>query len=144
MASDKPPRPTGVTLLAVLAAIAAPFSLLAALLAGVMAPFLVLLGGAWGLLGAMMAPALLVYGVVCAAAAFGMLKGKRWGWHAGLGLLALGALLQVVSVFTGAIVGGIVGLALHAAVAWYLTQPKVQAWFGLAVKVPWHAGAAAA
>lgn len=144
MASDKPARPTGVTILAVLCAIAAPFSLLAALLVGVMAPFLILLGGSWGVLGAMMAPMLLVYAIACAAAAFGMFKGTRWGWYAGLGVLAIGAVLQVFSLVAGDLVSGVIGLAVSVAVAWYLSQPGVQAWFGLSIQLPWHGASAPA
>lgn len=123
-------RPTGITILAVLSAIAGVFGLLAAI---------VLLGlggavGATGLGGLVFVFGLvaLVYAVLSLALAYGFWTLKPWAWPLGVGVQVLGLIYAVAQYLNdpNQLVGAIISLAIAAVILWYLFQPNVKAAFG--------------
>lgn len=131
-------RPTGVTILAVLAIIGAVFALfggLASLAGGA------ILGatGAGGVGGfvAVMGIFLIAMGILYAAAAYGLFKRQRWAWYLAMAGAALGAVLALLNLAGGDVFSALVGLVLNGVVIWYLLNPDVQAWFGLNYTTPW-------
>ena len=140
-------RPTGVTILAVLALIGGVFGILAGLLA--------LMGGA--LFGGMAASAgadagtaasigglffigavLILTGAVIELAFFyGAWTAKAWGWMLGV-IAALWNIVVpiVVGLLNGDIVGGItsniIGIAIAGVILYYLNTPAVKQYFGRA------------
>lgn len=138
-------RPTGVTVLGVLAIIAgvlAVFGALALFAAGA------ILGAAGagsdsaglGLLGALGAAGgvlLLLYAVFAFAVAYGLFNRKRWAWYATLilaGLQVLGGLMSLISLD---IVSALLAFAIGGFIVWYLLSPPVQTWFAVSHKAPW-------
>ena len=135
-------RPTGVTILAVLALIGGIFGLIAglglmmggALLGGMM-------GGSSGVALGGMAFIFGVLGIGIAIAelafAYGAWTLKPWGWA--LGIIA--ALANLLFIVVMAVIGGdivaslissIISIAIWAVVLYYLTTPAVKAAFGRA------------
>lgn len=98
-------RPTGITILAVLAAIGA----------------LALIG--FGLLSSLFGFGLVfvVFGLVEFAVAYGFWTGASWGWW--LGIIA--AVLDILSIVTLDVFALIIGIIM----LYYLTRPHVKAWF---------------
>lgn len=131
-------RPTGVTILAVLAAIGAFFALMAAL-GSFMGGAVLGAGGAEGV-GAFVAVLgvfLLIYAVAAAAVAYGLLKRARWAWYVTIVLVGLGLLGALVSLFSFDILSFLFQAAINGFVLWYLMKPEVQAWFGVRHNTPW-------
>lgn len=122
-------RPTGVTIIAVLAAIGGVFGLLAALvlLAGGT------VGGATGLGGFLFVAGLLVlaYAVLSLVIAYGFWTLQPWAWPLGIGVQVLGivqALLQFMN-DPNQLFNMVVSIAIAAVIIWYLYQPHVRAAF---------------
>jgi uncharacterized membrane protein len=122
-------RPTGVTIIAVLAAIGGVFGLLAALvlLAGGT------VGGATGLGGFLFVAGLLVlaYAVLSLVIAYGFWTLQPWAWPLGIGVQVLGivqALLQFMN-DPNTLFNMVVSIAIAAVIIWYLYQPHVRAAF---------------
>ena len=126
-------RPTGVTVMAVLAAIGGVFGLIAsvALLgAGTV------VGAATGLGGFVFVAALIVlaYAVLSLVLAYGFWYLKPWAWPLGVGVQALGiiqAVLQYANDNTQ-LVSMVLSIAIAGVIIWYLFQPHVKAAFGRA------------
>ncbi len=132
-------RPTGITILAGLFAIAAVFALFGAFFA--FAGSVVLAPTDLGVadMGAF-AVVLLVVAAVSAVVAWGLFTQERWAWYAAIILTALSALSSLAGMFSGAIFSNLVGLVVAGAVIWYLLKPEVQAWFGVRHDTPWKYG----
>jgi uncharacterized membrane protein (DUF2068 family) len=122
-------RPTGVTILAVLAAIGGVFGIIGGLA-------LVGFGGAVAGAGLAMIVGLflLVYGVLALFLAYGFWTLKPWAWTLGVGLQAAGIVLNILQFVNDSkqLVSAIVSIAIAAVVLWYLFQPHVKAAFGRA------------
>ncbi len=123
-------RPTGITILAILAAIAGVFGLLAAVaLLGLGA-----VGGAAGLGGFVFVAGLfaLAYAVLSLALAYGFWTLKSWAWPLGIGVQVLGIVQGVLQFLNDSsqLVGTVISLAIAALILWYLFQPNVKAAFG--------------
>ena|SRR5215210_5087996 len=125
-------RPTGVTILAVLAFIGGIFGILGGLalvgFGGVIAASGVAGGGFASILGVL----LLVYGVLALVLGYGFWTLQAWAWTLGIGLQAAGIALDILQVVNDStqLVGAIVSIAISAAILWYLYQPHVKAAFG--------------
>ena len=79
--------------------------------------------GAW-------APALLVaVSAACAAAAFGLWRGRRWGYRVATGLLIVNLVGDIANVALGTEPRAIVGVPIVAALLFYLSRPGVRAFF---------------
>jgi uncharacterized membrane protein len=103
-------RPTGVTIIAVLAAIGGVFGLLAALVAGLL---------------------VLAYAVLSLVIAYGFWTLQPWAWPLGIGVQVLGivqALLQFMN-DPNQLFNMVVSIAIAAVIIWYLYQPHVRAAF---------------
>lgn len=144
-------RPFGVTLLAILEALAGIFFLLAAvgsfLLSAVIdvQEWIDRLGPEFpqGLIEAVpyffgiMGIVLLILAILWFLVAYGYLKGRGWSWTLSVVLLVLSILFNVIgSVSTGlsasGLIGLFVGIAIPIIILVYLFQANVKAWFGKA------------
>jgi hypothetical protein len=123
-------RPTGITVLAVLAAIGGVFGLLGALalfgLSGLVA--------ATGLSGLVMITAimLLAYSVMSLAFAYGAWTLKPWAWPLGVAAMALSVVTTLIGLVGGTqeITGAVISLAIAGVILYYLFTPTVKAAFG--------------
>jgi uncharacterized membrane protein len=125
-------RPTGITIIAVLAAIGGIFGLLASLvLLGVGAA-----GTASGLGGLAFVAGIIVlaYAVLSLVLAYGFWTLKSWAWPLGVGVQVLGVVQAVLQFMNDSsqVVSLVISLAIAAVILWYLYQPHVKAAFGRA------------
>lgn len=145
-------RPTGVTVLGILAYV---FGGLA--LAGAVVMLFVMtifgaafgsmfgapdVGGGWGaVLGAVVAFFLGLFGALYLVLGHGLMNGRGWAWVLALVLAALslvsfaGRLASPFGMFGGSPMAGLGGLPsalLAGFVLWYFLKPEVKAWFGRA------------
>jgi hypothetical protein len=122
-------RPTGVTILAILAFIGGILSILGGLA-------LVGLGGVFAAAGGGLAILFGIYALVWGALAlwigwgFWQLRPSAWRW--GIILMVLGIVITIVQLLLGYadLVGAIISIAIDLAVIYYLTTPAVRAAFG--------------
>jgi hypothetical protein len=124
-------RPTGVTIIAVLAAI---FGVL-----GTLVGVLALLGGAaagaatgdaaLGGLVAVFGAILLVVSIAYLVFAWGAWGLKPWAWTLGIGLAAVSIVLGLFSLISGDW-SAIINIAIAGAITYYLFRPEVQTAFG--------------
>jgi hypothetical protein len=122
-------RPTGVTILAILAFIGGVLSILAGLA-------LVGLGGVFAAAGGGLAILFGIYALVWGALAlwigwgFWQLRPSAWRW--GVILMVVGVIIAILQILLGYsdLVGGIISIAIDLAVIYYLTTPAVRAAFG--------------
>ncbi len=120
-------RPTGITILAILAAIGGVFGLLAGF--GVLLVGTVLFGALGGLLGL----AALAYAGLLIAFAYGAWTLKPWAWPLGVAVAVFGIVLSVVYILGGSSVGSqALGIVVDGAILYYLNQPGIKAIFGRA------------
>ena len=127
-------RPTGVTILAVLAAIGGVFGILAGLaaigfggVAGAVAGAAV--GGAV-MIGGLV---LLVVSVVELALAYGFWTLKPWAWQWGIVLAVVQiviALLGAVGIFSGGVQGAVISIVIGGIIIYYLNKPDIRSAFG--------------
>lgn len=128
----KPPRPTGVALLAILDLL---FGILA-LLGGI---FIAAIGGSglltlygYGFFSGFVAVAggfVIIIGILAIVVGWGMWSGKEWAWLLAIILYGLGALTGLLSL-AGGNLSSVVGLLIDALLLWYLFRPHVKAFFG--------------
>jgi hypothetical protein len=124
-------RPTGITVLAVLAAIGGVFGILGGLAligVGTVVASTTGLGGLAAIVGLIA----LAYGILSLVLAYGFWTLKPWAWTLGIGLEVAGIVINVLQYMnnTAAIGGTILSIAINAVVLWYLYQPNVKAAFG--------------
>jgi hypothetical protein len=124
-------RPTGITILAVLAAIAGVLYILgglALLTVGAVVSATYALGGLAAVIGLI----ILVVGVLYIGLAYGFWSLKPWAWSLGVGLQVAGIILNIVQYVNNNtnLVGTIIGIAIAGAIIYYLFQPNVKAAFG--------------
>ncbi len=118
-------RPTGITILAVLAAIGGVFALLGGL--AIFVAGTVVFGG----LGAILGIAFLAYAGLIIAFAYGAWTLKPWAWPLGVAGAAFGIVLAILNVIGGSsIVSQIISIAIDGGILYYLNQPGIKAVFG--------------
>jgi hypothetical protein len=124
-------RPTGVTIIAILAAIGGVFGIFGGLIlmlggaaAGV-ATGSAALGGLAAVLGAAFLAVAILY-IVFAWGAWGL---KPWAWTLGIGLAAVSIVLGLFSLVNGD-VSSVISIAIAGAITYYLFRPEIQAAFG--------------
>jgi uncharacterized membrane protein HdeD (DUF308 family) len=117
-------RPLGITILAILAAVAGVFGLLAGF--GMMALFGA--GGLFMILGLVT----LVVSVLYLAFAYGAWTLQSWGWTLGVGLSIVSIVITLLQLTQGMtnIVSAIISIAISGAILYYLYQPAVKGAFG--------------
>jgi uncharacterized membrane protein (DUF2068 family) len=124
-------RPTGITVLAILAAIGGVFGILGGLAligVGTVVASSTGLGGLAAILGLIA----LAYGILSLVLAYGFWTLQPWAWTLGVGLEVAGIVINVLQYInnTSALGGTIFSIAINAIVLWYLYQPNVKAAFG--------------
>jgi low temperature requirement protein LtrA len=126
-------RPTGVTIIAVLAAIAGVFGLLAGIALLAAGPAV---SSSTGLGGLVTVAALIVlaYSILSLALAYGFWTLKSWAWPLGVGVEVLGVVQAILQYMndTRQVVSLVISIAIAGVVLWYLYQPHVKAAFGRA------------
>ena len=119
-------RPTGITILSILAGISGVFGLLGGF--GLMALGAAVFGG----MGALLGLAYLALAGLYLALAWALWTLKPYGWPLGVAVAGFGIILAVV-VFIGAntgIVNLIISVGIDGAILYYLNQPSIKALFG--------------
>ena len=108
------------------------------------------IGSLFGVLSAALGAVLLVVGVGYIIMSYGLLKGKGWAWTITIILTLIGIAINIISAITGGvsnmstinnmngdansftygIVGSVIGIAISAAIIYYLYRPRVKLFFG--------------
>jgi hypothetical protein len=127
-------RPTGVTVLAVLAAIGGVLGIIGGIaLAGIGSLAFGLVGSAdLGSLAFVVGGAQLVVGALYLAFAIGAWGGRPWAWATGIVVALANIVLPIIWVIIGAstIPSVAVSIVIAAVILYYLNQPNVKRFFG--------------
>jgi hypothetical protein len=125
MSGSASTRPTGITVLAILAGIGGVLGLLggfAVLFAGT-----VIFGG----LGALLGLAFLAYAALLIALAWGAWTMQPWAWPLGVAVAVFGIVLSVLSIIGGSgIASQILSIVVDGGILYYLNQPTIKSLFG--------------
>ncbi len=126
-------RPTGITILAILAAIGGVLSILGGLALLVSGGFIgVATGsGALGGLAALIGAITLISGVLSLLFAWGAWGLQPWAWTLGVVLMAVNIVLGLYQLISGN-TGSLLSIAIAAAITYYLFRPEIRAAFGRA------------
>lgn len=124
-------RPTGVTIIAVLAAVGGVLGLLAGLALIAAGPAISSATGLGGFVG-IAAWIVLAYAALSLVLAYGFWMLKSWAWPLGVGVEVLGIVQAVLQYLndTTQLFSLLVDVALAGFILWYLFQPHVKAAFG--------------
>ncbi len=120
-------RPTGITILAILAGIGGVL--------GLFGGFIVLFAGTvlFGALGGLLGIAALAYAALLIAFAYGAWTLKPWAWPLGVAVAAFGIILSVLYIIGGSgIANQALSIIIDGAILYYLNQPGIKAVFGRA------------
>ena len=125
-------RPTGVTILAILAFIGGVFGILGGLALVGFSGLIAASGVAGSGLATILGVLLLIYGVLSLVLGYGFWTVKPWAWTLGIGLYGAGIVLNVLQYINDStqLVSAIISIAISVAILWYLFQPHVKAAFG--------------
>ena len=126
-ASATAARPTGITILAVLAGIGGVL--------GLFGGFVVLFAGSivFGALGGLLGLAYLAYAALLVAFAYGAWTLKPWAWPLGVAGAGFGIVLSVLFIIGGSsIANQALSIIVDGAILYYLNQPGIKALFGRA------------
>jgi hypothetical protein len=118
-------RPTGITILAILAGIGGVLGLFGGFV--VFTAGTVIFGGAGALLGI----AALAYAALLIAAAYGFWTLQPWAWPLGVAVAIFGIVISVLYIIGGqSIVSQILSVVVDGAILYYLNQPGIRKLFG--------------
>jgi len=130
---QKPLRPTGITILAILGFIGGILALLGGALfiavasSGILSSYGVgMFSGFVSLFGGI----IIVVGLFAIFVSWGMWSGKNWAWYLAVILYALGVVFGLV-LLAGGSVAGLVSLLIDLLLLWYMFRPHVKAYFGM-------------
>lgn len=135
MQLQKPLRPLGVTILAILDILVGIFGLLAGVAViglSVLIDTSALLGTGGGILtglGLIIGGVIVVFSLIWLAVGFGFLNGKGWAWSLGMVFSVLSILGAIAFTALGSY-GSIVGVVLWGVMIYYLTRTRVKSFFG--------------
>jgi hypothetical protein len=118
-------RPTGITILAVLAGVGGVLTALAGI------ALFVLGAVAFGGLGALLGLAFLAVAALYIAFCVGALQMKPWAWPLGVVGAAASIILSVLQLIGGD-VSQIISIAIAGAIIYYLMRPEIKSAFGRA------------
>ncbi len=79
----------------------------------------------------------LLVGIFWVAVGFGALRGRGWAWTVGIIVLVLSIINSIIQVAFGNI-ASVAGLAIDLGIIYYLTRPKVRAFFGKTLAPAWQ------
>ena len=129
---QKPPRPTGIAILAILAIIAGVIFLLGGgfLAAAGGSSILASYGyGAYTGIVTIFGGVLALFGIIALIDGWGLWSRKGWAWTLAVVLSILSVVFALLGLLAGA-VSNVVGLIIDALILWYLWRPYVKAYFG--------------
>lgn len=133
MQTQKPSRPKGVTVIAILAILVGVVLLITGA-AVFSSPSLFtragLLGGLVSSSGKIVAGVLFFFGFIWLFEGWGFLMGRRWARTLGLIFSILSLLGNVAYLATGGPLTGVVGLVILSLIIYYLMERRVKAFFG--------------
>jgi hypothetical protein len=124
-------RPTGVTILAILAFVGGILSILGALTLLGLGGFLA--GAGFGGLAVFFGIYALVWGALALWIGWGFWQLRPSAWRWGIILMVIGAVIAIIQVplgYSGGIASAAISVAIDLAVIYYLTTPAVRAAFG--------------
>ena len=131
--TQRPSRPVGITILAVLEVLIGIVGLLASLLIiGFSALFATLptVGPLLGAIGLVIGGVVLFFSIIWLATGVGFLHGRGWSWTLGMIFSVLSLLGAIGALTIGLITGGVGGLIFWGLMLYYLTRTHVKAFFG--------------
>jgi len=79
----------------------------------------------------------LLVGIFWVAVGFGALRGRGWAWTVGIIVLVLSIINSIIQVAFGNL-ASVAGLAIDLGIIYYLTRPKVRAFFGKTLAPAWQ------
>jgi hypothetical protein len=130
---QKPPRPTGITILAILGFIGGILALLGGALFLAVASSGILSSYGMGMFSGFVSVfggVIIVVGLFAIFVSWGMWSGKSWAWYLAVILYAIGVVFGLVILIAGALTG-IVSLLIEVLLLWYMFRPHVKAFFGI-------------
>ncbi|TMI48581.1 hypothetical protein E6H17_03270 [Candidatus Bathyarchaeota archaeon] len=130
---QRPSRPVGITILAMLEILIGIVGLLASLvIIGFSALFSTLptVGSLLGAIGLVIGGVVLFFGVIWLATGVGFLHGRGWSWTLGMIFSALSLLGAIGALTIGLVTGGVGGSIFWGLMLYYLTRTHVKAFFG--------------
>lgn len=131
--SQRPSRPVGITVLAVLEILIGIVGFLASLaIIGLSALFSTLprVGSLLGTFGFIIGAVVLFFSAIWLATGVGFLHGRGWSWTLGMIFSVLSLLGAISALAVGLITGGVGGLVFWGLMLYYLTRTRVKAFFG--------------
>lgn len=133
---QKPLRPTGIAILAILEFIGGILILLlGVLVAALSGSFLASFGyGSLAGIGAAVGVVVALFGILALLVGWGLWTGMGWAWILAVVLTGLGVLGSLVSLALGSFTS-IFGLIIDGAILWYLFRPHVKTFFGRGIQV---------
>jgi lysylphosphatidylglycerol synthetase-like protein (DUF2156 family) len=135
---ERPPRPTGVSIIAILDLISGTLFFLLGVfvvaVSGTSTTFNQVYGSYPGYAsisgyGVVLGGFLAVGGLLAIFVGYGIWTGKDWAWTLAVVLYALGLVFSLFAVAIGTY-SGLVGLIVEALFLWYLWRPNVRSYFG--------------
>jgi hypothetical protein len=130
---QKPSRPVGITILAILEILIGIVGLLASLaIIGLSALFSTLprVGSLLGTFGLVIGGVVLFFSLIWLATGVGFLHGRGWSWTLGVIFSILSLLGAIGALTIGLITGGVGGVIFWGLMLYYLTRVHVKAFFG--------------
>src|SRR2546426_5615091 len=130
--TQRPSRPVGITILAVLEILIGIVGLLASLvIIGFSALFATLptVGSLLGAIGLVIGGVVLFFSVIWLATGVGFLHGRSWSWTLGMIFSILSLLGAIGALTIGLITGGVGGLVFWRLMLYYLTSSHVKGFF---------------
>jgi hypothetical protein len=124
-------RPTGITILAVLAAIGGVLGILGGLTVSVLGGFVASVTGGLGGLITIIGLVALAVGIAELAVAYGFWTIKPWAWMLGIGISVANIVIAVLYVLAGySITNEVISVVVAGVIIYYLWQPSIKAVFG--------------
>jgi len=133
---QRPSRPAGVTILAILQILIGIIGILVSLAIiglSALASTLPSIGALVGTIGLIIGGIAFFFSMIWLATGFGFIHGKGWAWTLGMIFSVLSLLGAVGALASGLITGGIGGIFFWGLMLYYLTRNHVKAFFGRGV-----------
>lgn len=74
--------------------------------------------------------AFLLIGAALGAAGYGWSQRSRWGWQLSVGIIAMLVLEDLISLYTGYLLEGALGVTVAGALLFFLLRPRIRSAFG--------------
>ena len=133
---ERPSRPVGVTILAILQILIGIVGLLVSLAViglSALASTIPSFGSLLGAIGLIIGGIALFFSLIWLATGFGFIHGRGWAWTLGMIFSVLSLLGAVGALALGLITGGVGGLIFWGLMLYYLTRNHVKRFFGKGV-----------